>query len=409
MPQNATEKFFAVFSENNVQRLTHPEEYKARTSGGDPLKVAKDYKPVSYVHVANPNPPIKSEDLPEQLDIRVDGRIVKLPKVHYEGMATTRSSISRPRSVGELRASMEARIRRGNDILRALLSGNTELFKPTLANVVALTQAIHVAGLKKGAFMYRGSFSISDPDGNIARWLDKAENLYLRTSTHARPYHGLTVDGHRNMPRGLDVPTGMGGLFNGMRTFHFFTIPDADGLKDNGGSGPRRRLFLKCETFGIFCSTAHFHPFGKAEAKGEDMKTRGYRPGDIIESILHGGSLITSFFTPKEMEGIRKENLLEATKEVIEVAEANLRAIGQDNLADILMIGVTGKGAGFRQVFDNLDGVLKNLPEDENKRAEIAEILDDMLEGVLRTSGHLSGEISQRMGNEIMIDPKDLG
>ena len=156
-----------------------------------------------------------------------------------------------------LRIRETARIRRGNDIIRALREGNTELFKPTLANVVALTQAIHAAALKKGEFMYRGSFSISDPDGNIARWLDKAENIYIRTSTHARPYQGTTVDGHLNMPRGLDIPTGMGGLFNGMRTFHYFTIPDSNGLKDNGGSGPRRRLFLKCETFGIFCSTAH--------------------------------------------------------------------------------------------------------------------------------------------------------
>jgi len=27
---------------------------------------------------------------------------------------------------------------------------------------------------------------------------------------------------------------------------------------------------------------------------------------------------------------------------------------------------------------------------------------------VISTTGHLSGEISQRIGNEIMIDPKDI-
>ena len=407
VPEGAAEKFFAVFSEEKVQKLTHPAEYDARKAGNDSLKVAQDYKPTAFARVENPNPPLKAEDLPDTLDVPVDGVVLKIPKVHYEGMATTRSSISRPRSVGELRASLGARIRRGNEIMRALREGNTELFKPTLANVVALTQAIHVAALRKGEFMYRGSFSISDPDGNIARWLDKAENIYLRTSTHARPYHSLTVDGHLNMPRGLDVPTGMGGLFNGMRTFHYFTIPDTDHLADAGGSGPKRRLFLKCETFGIFCSTAHIHKFGrpKEAAKSEGMKSRSYQFGDVVESIAHGASLITSLFTPKELEGIRKENLLESTKAVIDVAEANLKAIGEENIASVLMIGLGSKGAGVRQLLDNLAAILDNhLPDDATKRAETLDILEDMMEGILRTTGHLSGELSQRMGNEIMID-----
>ena len=67
-----------------------------------------------------------------------------------------------------------------------------------------------------------------------------------------------------------------------------------------------------------------------------------------------------------------------------------------------------GNGAGMRQVFDNVAAILDNLPADENKRAEVTDILDDLFEGLMRTAGHLSGEISQRMGNEIMIDPKDI-
>ena len=404
VPQGAAERFFAVFSEDSVQKLTHPAEYMARKEGGDPLAVAKDYKPVAYKKIADPRPRITAEQLPAELEVVVDGQAIRMPKVHYERLATTLSSVSRPRSVDELRASLEARIRRGNDILRALRDGNTELFEPTRDNVVAVTHALHAAALRKGEFMYRGSFSVADPDGNIARWLDRAENLYLRTSTHAKPFHSVNVDGHLNMPRGLDIPEGMGGLLNGMRTFHFFTIPDPDGLATNGGSGPKRRLFLKCETFGIYCSTANFHPFDKADAKSEGMQTRSYRPGDLIESIFHGASLLRSFGTDKEADGIRKENLLEATKEVIEVAEANLRGIGEDALADLLVLNVTGKGAGVRQLMDNLAAVVENLPADENKRAEVTDILEDLLAGIERTAGHLTGNISHRMGNEIMID-----
>ena len=72
------------------------------------------------------------------------------------------------------------------------------------------------------------------------------------------------------------------------------------------------------------------------------------------------------------------------------------------------MIALDGSGGGVRQLFDNMASVLESLPEDAEKRAEITEILDELMEGVLSTTGHLSGEISQRIGNEIMIDPKDI-
>ncbi len=36
----------------------------------------------------------------------------------------------------------------------------------------------------------------------------------------------MTVDGHKNMPRGLDIPEGMGGRMGGMRTLHYVTLPE---------------------------------------------------------------------------------------------------------------------------------------------------------------------------------------
>ena len=93
---------------------------------------------------------------------------------------------------------------------------------------------------------------------------------------------------------------------------------------------------------------------------------------------------------------------------MVEVAEANLKAIGEDHLASALMIGMGDNGGGVRMLFDNVATILDSLPADENKRAEVTEILDDLVEGLMRTTGHLSGELSLRMGNEIMIDPKDL-
>ncbi len=404
VPKDKAAEFFKVFDEEKVAMLTHPEEYAARKKGVSSLKIAKDYKPLTFKNIPSPLPPLKPDQLPPSLDVEFQGRVVKMPKIHYEGLVASESDDNRPRNIGELRASITARIKRGVDILNSLREGRVSRFEPSRGNIVALTFALHAGALAKGEFMYRGSFSVADPDGNIARWLDKAEGIYLRTSTHAKTQHSLTVDGHLNMPRGYDVPTGMGGLLNGMRTFHYFTIPDPDHMQDAGGSGPKRRLFLKCETFGIFCSTANFHPGKKKSAKTEGMNTRSYKFGDFIESVFHGSSLLASFFTPKDAPGIRKENLPKPLKDVIDVAEANLRAIGEERLADKLVDAVKGHGAGVRQLMDNMGEMLENLPADDVKRAEVTEILDAMIVEMERVSGGHTGVFDKRMGNEIMID-----
>ena len=194
-----------------------------------------------------------------------------------------------------------------------------------------MTEEECAAALKKGEMMYRGSFSVADPDGNIARWLDTNPNLYQRTSTHAKPYQGYYVDGHLNMPRGFDVREGMGGLLNGMRTFHYFTLPDVNHLHDgNQGSGPGRRLFFKCETYGIYFSTIHAKRTAKAASRTEEMRTRWYEFGDVCESIAHCASLLVSKVTSKTKAGIRKEDLPTPVGAAMMEAQAALLARGAD-------------------------------------------------------------------------------
>lgn len=410
VPLDKAEKFFAAFNEEKVQQLTHPAEYMARKEGRDGLKEATIYKPVPCPKPGpDPRPLMTVDQLPEQIDFEVDGLVYKFPKIHYQDLISVKSSVHRPRNEGELRALLSAQVKLGRDVLGALMSGKPNLFKPTNQNIVALTYALHAMALKKGEFMYRGSFSIEDKNGDIARWLDKAENLYIRTSTHAKPYQSAHVDGHLNMPRGYDVPTGAGGLLNGMRTFHFFTIPDEDGLKNGGsGNGPRRRLFLKCETFGIFCSTAHVKLFDKYDAVSKGMKTRNYRFGDIVESICHGSSLFASFFTPKEAPGIRKENLTKVQKNAIQWAHDKLRE-KYPEFAERLVSGGVLDGAGINKMIDNISWICDHLPEDEDERAWITDVLDYMFAPLEAKFGNEKyGDVGNRIGNEIMIDAKDL-
>ena len=411
VPVDKAEKFFAVFNEEKVQQITHAAEYMARKDGSSGLKEATIYKPVPYPKpVTDPRPLIDLSQLPPYLDFEVDGQVYKFPKIHFQDLLFKSSSVHRPRNEAELRALLSAQVKLGREVLGALMSGRPGLFEPTNQNIVALTYALHAAALKKGEFMFRGSFSISDKNGDIARWLDKAQNLYIRTSTHAKPYQTAHVDGHLNMPRGYDVPTGAGGLLNGMRTFHFFTIPDEDGLKNGGnGNGPRRRLFLKCETFGIFCSTAHARIYDKPASVAEGMKTRGYRFGDVLESIFHGASLFGSFFRLKEASGIRKENLTTVQKNAILLAQNKLRT-KYPQLAERLTTGDVLDGAGINKMIDNMAWILDHMPEDEDERAWITNILDDMftpMEGGFGNEKY--GDAGNRIGNEIMIDAKDIG
>ena len=183
VPKDRAEQVFAAFSEENVQRITHPEEFIARQEGGDGLKAAKTYKPVPYAPPKpDPRPLLDPKTLPDFIDVpaRYFGATysIKFPRIHCVGLLSARSSVHRPRNIGELRYLIESQINRGNEVLGALMSGKTHLFEPTRENIVALTYALHATALKKGEFMYRGSFSIEDKNGEIARWL---------TSTSAPP------------------------------------------------------------------------------------------------------------------------------------------------------------------------------------------------------------------------------
>ena len=404
VPKANAERFFAVFSEENVQKLTHQEEYAARKTGEDSLKVARDYKPVAFKAIEPAEKQLTDAQLPEFIDFPdAEGHIVRFPKIHYQHIATGNPDPSAPRSVGELRAFLEARVKRGTEVLEAVLAGDMHRFEPSKDNIVCLTHALHAAALRQGTYMYRGAFSIGDPDGNLARWLDRADGLYPRASTHAKPYHSMIVDGHRNEARGLDIKDDMRGLLNGMRTLHYFTIPDTDHLEDAGGSGPKRRLYLKCETFGVFVNK-----ISSANAKasiGQGMKMRGYKFGDLIESISHGLSLINSYRTPKEAPGIQKENLLEAQKRVIDEAERKLIGAGLHSLAEKMISGGVNEGGGVRMLMNNLAEIFDNgMPEDPAQRDLAAAILDELLGDIAATTENLPGRATQRMGNEIVID-----
>ena len=399
------EDAFKALSEENVIKLTHPDEHMAMAQGDDRLKVAKTYVPPAPAPRTD-GKPLESADLPATLEISILGTKVELRKRHFEAMVTNTPEAERPRSIQELKRFLSARVTRGNQILKALYAGKINRFEPSRENITALTVAIHVAALKKNEYIYRGAFSVSDPNGNIARWLDRAPGLYQRTSTHAKTYQAMQVDGHLNMPRGYDVAPGMKGLLNGMRTFHYFSIPDGDHMNDvDKGSGPKRRLYLKCETFGVFVNTIHAKFTKKADSRTEEMKTRSYEFGDVCESIAHGASLFGSKFTSKNAEGIRKENLPGKVEDKINELAKKLRTAGYRDFANAALKDVFD-GGGVRLLIENLNNSLVSL-KDEDMLDALA-IVNASLREIRDEFENLNGQMENRMGNEVLVEQKDI-
>ena len=229
---------------------------------------------------------------PDKLDVQVLGRTVTFEKWHYEGLVAAMPEAERPRGLAGraqladmIRNTLANRIENGLKILQEVRAGMGFRHAASAANVADLT---------------------------LALWLDTSEDVYLRKSTHLEAYQKMTVDGHRNILRGIDVPAGQNGLLAGMRTVHYGTIPD---LKTPDGNGPNRRLFLKCESHGCY-----HNPLSKAdEAAGltPNMRPRQARDGDWSETIRHTFSYFETRGADPTAGGARKEHMTAGMKSAI--------------------------------------------------------------------------------------------
>ena len=342
---------------------------------------------------------------PDKLDVSVGGRTVTFEKWHYEGLVAAMPEAERPRGLAGraqladmIRNTLANRIENGLKILQEVRAGMGFRHAASAANVADLTLALHAIGLSNGDKLPDGSFSVADPDGNLARWLDTSEDVYLRKSTHLEAYQKMTVDGHRNVLRGIDVPAGQNGLLAGMRTVHYGTIPD---LKTPDGNGPNRRLFLKCESHGCY-----HNPLSKAdEAAGltPNMRPRQARDGDWSETIRHTFSYFETRGADPTAGGARKEHMTAGMKSAIERAVQDLKAGGRADLADTLTSRNVKKG-GSALLFDNLFKAIDAEPEN----ALLRKVVNDLIAAAKADIGDKHGTAIARLGNEVMVDEADL-
>lgn len=346
--------------------------------------------------------------VPDKLDVEVEGRTITFDKWHYERIVSQISDAERPKGLAgrealanQLRTLLSVRIAHGQQILRDVLAGNGALHEASPAHVADLTLALHAAGLRNGEKLPDGSFSVSDPDGYLARWLDTSTEVYIRTSSHMKAYQQMRVDNHLNMPRGIDVPEGRNGLLGGMRTVHYSTIPDLDHL-DTGGSGPNRRLFLKCETWGVIHNTIFREDMQNSLSPG--MLPRSARDGDWYKSIRHMLSFIETRLADPTRGGSRKEHMSSGLKLRMETVQKMLREDGCPDAANQLVAGNPAKGGGIRMLVANINRIFSENPLTPQGFEDIKYLLSEIRKDI----GDKSGDKTNRLGNEVMIDAKDL-
>ena len=342
---------------------------------------------------------------PDKLDVTVGGRTVTFEKWHYEGLVAAMPEAERPRGLAGraqladmIRNTLADRIENGLKILQEVRAGMGFRHAASAANVADLTLALHAIGLSNGDKLKEGSFSVSDPDGNLARWLDTSDEVYLRESSHLKAYQKMTVDGHRNILRGIDVRGGQNGLLAGMRTVHYGTIPD---LKTPDGNGPNRRLFLKCESHGCF-----HNPLSKEdEAAGmtPNMHQREARDGDWSEAILHTFSFLGTRGADPTAGGARKEHMTAGMKAALKGAVDKLKAAGRADLAEQLTARNVEKG-GSALLFDNLFKAIDGEPEN----VVLQEVVNDLIAAAKADIGDKHGTAIARLGNEVMVDEANL-
>ena len=342
---------------------------------------------------------------PDKLDVQVLGRTVTFEKWHYEGLVAAMPEAQRPRGLegraqlaDMIRNTLADRIENGLRILQEVRAGMGFRHAASAANVADLTLALHAIGLSNGDKLKEGSFSVSDPDGNLARWLDTSDEVYLRESSHLKAYQKMTVDGHRNILRGIDVPAGQNGLLAGMRTVHYGTVPD---LTTADGNGPKRRLFLKCETHGCFRN-----PISKddvAAGMTPNMHQREARDGDWSEAILHTFSFLGTRGADPTAGGARKEHMTAGMKAALKGAVDKLKAAGRADLAEQLTARNVEKG-GSALLFDNLFKAIDGEPEN----VVLQEVVNDLIAAAKADIGDKHGDAIVRLGNEVMVDEADL-
>ena len=360
---------------------------------------------ISSIFTRPPAPP--PLQIPASVSVSVNGQAVNIQKEQFEPMIMSLPKSERQAAVANLQQTLSKRVADGLRLMDTVLSSPTMPQPPSNEDVAAIGLALYALANQQGDAFTNGSFSVADPDGRLAKWLDTSPDVYIRSSSHLSAYQHAMVDGHMNMQRGIDIPEGVTtGLPNGHRTMLYGTIPAR--TQPDGTTVPRR-LFVKTESAGCRLSSASGSDI-KASI-GQNMTIRSFHLSDVGEMFHH----LASYITSRGQQGIgtaRKEHFPSNIATAYENAKTELSqtADGKRALA-VLEQGSPKKGGGLCILRDNsalCRNELANGPMasiDPAQKKAITDVLDRLEQEINTHKPQESDDLRKvRLGNEVIIN-----
>ncbi len=349
---------------------------------------------------------LRTPPLPDNIVVTVNGLPVNIPKEQYKPMLKGLCGDARQAALAHLPEILEVRIRDGLEMLYDVREGNTPP-PPTTQDVADVTLALYALANQQGDTFSNGSFSVEDPHGRLAQWLDSSQDVYIRSSSHLRAHQTAQVDGHLNMQRGIDIPEGVAtGLPNGHRTMLFGTIP---GRQAADGTVVPRRLFIKTESAG--CRISSISQNEVASSRSGNMHIRKMKLSDVPEMLRHLGS----FFATRGKQGIagaRKEHFPSVVSDKYQTLKKLLDRYpnDKDKVLAYLNRGEPDKGGGVCLLRDNLtrlrqdhqNGRLQFSPADDRAIIDLVEGFERFLNGTMPLEE--APLRNARLGNEVLIN-----
>lgn len=373
--------------------------------------------------------------IPESITVTMpDNTDVTLPGDFYEGMLKTVPRRERMRVAREeLPGQIQSRLVNGRETLFRVLNGQEKDNVPSSQqeidqyqqNVADMAIYLQLKAAQGGKPFTRGAFSVEDPQGYLAKYLERSPEKYLRSSSHLKGQQGAEVDGHRNTHRGIDVEPGItGGLLGTNQTLAFATVP---GDENHDVS---RRLWLKPEPYGCRLSTMSKNDLAEGMRGLQLAPVREARRSDVLNALSHGKEFVSSKLSasggnyasyrervPSSITGAMKALKAEILP-MSPTGDANVDAamdglnLHAEKPPELTLGEMVRKVSDLRNaaVASNVPGMgsIRQICDQFLSQAAEVTKAQSMHPGVGNNPENLLAEAKARLGEEVMLDTRDL-
>ena len=338
-----------------------------------------------------------SGSIPAQVTVQMPGGgTVNFDGKSLESLVNALPISKRPAAVANLERELSQRIANGKSVYDSAVNGSA--MNPNEQDVADMMLYIKAKAMATGHAFTNVSFSIEDPQGALARFLDSCPGRYQRSSTHLNELQAKTVDGHLNTHRGIDfAPQGM--LPGGQSTVLYGTIPQF-------GSQPRR-IFIKTETYGARISTLSSASKAQGLAEGS-AGDRGVRLRDVGQAISHLGRLIRSKFVSKG--GSKTERIPNAVKRSYAQILGHWKQAHEGVHGILTRDAPLSRSGGIRAMLANLDAAAQNIRGNRQDFPQADADIDLLMQQKASLIQQIPDkyQLESRIGNEVMFSQADL-